>query len=397
MKDHYFAHHLSAQVVPETDDPSIPTLTIRVWLLGTALCILGAAISQLFFFKSNAPSFSSFFIILIALPLGKLFARFLPDSLNHPTPFSKKEHVLVGVLASSGASAAYAGEIVAVQELYYHSDIGTFGGLLLLLSTQLIGFGLSGLTYNLLVSDRFCRREQFLLTASSKKQVRPTSMLWPSQLVTVSLYQTLHGKDEEDVKETKQRMRFFSRSFTSIFAWQFIPSVIFPTLTSIATLCLINNRSWVLRTLGSGYDGFGILDFVSFSSSYQFLRELTTKWESLVPRLVSHRRYRSTLHSLLRPMQLLRRSRFQPLDRHPSPLLLELLERSIIRLSRRRPSLQRHIRKTRRQRDPQHRSIAQRGEVRSSRTIETCPVFCSFVWNKFRYPHVGDLERAPMA
>ncbi|GAA5958951.1 hypothetical protein JCM3765_000782 [Sporobolomyces pararoseus] len=229
------------KVVPETDDPSIPTLTIRVVILGTALCILGAAISQLFFFKSNAPSFSSFFIILVAFPLGKWLAHILPASLNHPAPFSKKEHVLVGVLASSGASAAYAGEIIAVQELYYHSDLGVFGGLLLLLSTQMIGFGLSGLTYRLLV--------------------QPTAMLWPSQLVTVSLYNTLHGKDEEDVKETKQRMKFFSYSFCSIFGWQFIPSVIFPTLTSIAVLCLINNQSWVMRTLGSGYNGFGLLDF----------------------------------------------------------------------------------------------------------------------------------------
>ncbi|GAA5933561.1 OPT family oligopeptide transporter [Sporobolomyces koalae] len=229
------------KVVPETDDPSVPTLTIRVVILGTGLCVLGAAISQLFFFKSNAPSFSTFFIILVAYPLGKWLARILPPSLNHPAPFSKKEHVLVGVLASSGASAAYAGEIVAVQELYYHSDLGTLGGLLLLLSTQLIGFGLSGLTYRLLV--------------------RPTAMLWPSQLVTVSLYQTLHGKDEEEVAESKERMRFFSFSFASIFAWQWIPSVVFPTLTSIAVLCLINNQSWVLRTLGSGYNGFGVLDF----------------------------------------------------------------------------------------------------------------------------------------
>lgn len=56
----------------------------------------------------------------------------------------------IGILAGSGASAAYAGEIIAVQELYYHANLGAFGGLLLLLSTQLIGFGLSGLTYRLL-------------------------------------------------------------------------------------------------------------------------------------------------------------------------------------------------------------------------------------------------------
>ena len=39
----------------------------------------------------------------------------------------------IGILAGSGASAAYAGEIVSVQSLYYKQDLGTFGGLLLLL------------------------------------------------------------------------------------------------------------------------------------------------------------------------------------------------------------------------------------------------------------------------
>ncbi|GAA5821476.1 hypothetical protein JCM10212_002122 [Sporobolomyces blumeae] len=231
---------LVRKVVPETDDPTLPTLTVRVVVLGTLLCVLGAAISQLFFFKSNAPSFSTFFIILLSLPLGNLCARFLPAKLNHPAPFSKKEHVLVGILASSGASAAYAGEILSVQELYYHSDLGVVGGLLLLLTTQLIGFGLSGLTYRLLV--------------------RPTAMLWPSQLVTVSLYSTLHGTDDEHARETADRVSFFSWAFASIATWQFVPSVVFPTMTSVAVLCLVDNRNSILTTLGSGYDGFGILD-----------------------------------------------------------------------------------------------------------------------------------------
>lgn len=49
-------------------------------------------------------------------------------------------------------------------------------------------------------------------------------------------------------------------SFLGIFSWQFLPAVIFPTLTSIAVLCLMNNKSLIMRTLGSGYDGFGLLD-----------------------------------------------------------------------------------------------------------------------------------------
>ncbi|KAK4050273.1 hypothetical protein OIV83_003594 [Microbotryomycetes sp. JL201] len=219
------------KVVPESDDPTLPTLTPRVFILGTLLC--------LFFFKSNAPSFSSFFIILIAFPLGHALTRVLPESLN-TGPFNKKEHLLIGVLAASGASAAYAGEIISVQDLYYKTDLGTFGGLLLLLSTQLIGFGLSGLTYRLLV--------------------RPTVMLWPSTLVLVTLFETLHGGARESLKQTRDRMRFFTYSFVGIFSWQFLPALIFPTLTSIAVLCLINNSSLVLRTLGSGYDGFGLLD-----------------------------------------------------------------------------------------------------------------------------------------
>ena len=68
----------SVVVDPNFDDVTLPSLTFRVVLIGlysfyfvcisvltykysspisgTALCILGASISQLFFFKSNAPS-----------------------------------------------------------------------------------------------------------------------------------------------------------------------------------------------------------------------------------------------------------------------------------------------------------------------------------------------------
>lgn len=87
-------------------------------------------------------------------------------------------------------------------------------------------------------------------------------MIWPSQLVTVALYETLHGGAKEEQKRTKDRMKFFSYSFVGIFSWQFLPAVIFPTLTSIAVLCIMNNRNAVMRVLGSGYDGMGFLTFV---------------------------------------------------------------------------------------------------------------------------------------
>lgn len=112
------------RIVPECDDPTLPTLTFRVFLLGTLLCVLGASVSQLFFFRSNAPSFSTFFVILLAHPLGHALTHILPESLSSG-PFNKKEHLLIGVLAGSGASAAYAGEIIStpLHPIREHSSL----------------------------------------------------------------------------------------------------------------------------------------------------------------------------------------------------------------------------------------------------------------------------------
>ena len=119
----------------------------------------------------------------------------------NPGPFNAKEHLLITVLAGSGSGAAYGADIITIQDLYYHQDIGHVGGVLLVLSTQMLGFGLSGLVYNLLV--------------------RPSKMVWPSTLVPISLFNTLHGQESTI---TWQRLRFFRLAFLAIFAWQFMPS-----------------------------------------------------------------------------------------------------------------------------------------------------------------------------
>lgn len=156
-------------------------------------------------------------------------------------------------MAASGASASYAGEIVSVLELYYHQQLGTLPSLLLLLSSQLIGFGLAGLMNKLLV--------------------RPKSMIWPSTLVFVSLFSSLHAEGRQ---RGVDQMRLFSvasvtrsvlqdgsltsaNRFVAIFFYQFLPAFIFPTLTSIATLCILNN-SPVSSIVSSAYSGFGFLN-----------------------------------------------------------------------------------------------------------------------------------------
>lgn len=54
-------------------------------------------------------------------------------------------------------------------------------------------------------------------------------------------------------------MRFFTIVFSLVFIYQFLPSVIAPTLTSFSIICIINNRSTFMRVLGSAYTGAGLL------------------------------------------------------------------------------------------------------------------------------------------
>lgn len=192
-----------SQAVPETDDPTLPALTWRAMIIGTFFCILGAAVSQLFFYKSNSPSFSAYFVVLASLPIGRWLARKLPDrtlylgpfsiDLN-PGPFSIKEHVLVAIISSSGATSAYASDIINIQELFYHQHMPYLASLTLLLTTQILGFGFAGLVNDLLV--------------------KPPAMLFPSTLVTTSLFHTLHdGKSSTN----RPRLRLFVFAFVATF------------------------------------------------------------------------------------------------------------------------------------------------------------------------------------
>lgn len=91
-------------------------------------------------------------------------------------------------------------------------------------------------------------------------------MYWPGTLVIVQLFTTLYSSTSSKLSRTaalatKDRLRIFILIFVAIFIYQFLPFLIFPTLTSIAVLCLANNGSWWMRTLGSGYKGLGMLNF----------------------------------------------------------------------------------------------------------------------------------------
>ncbi|CAG8755442.1 9599_t:CDS:2, partial [Gigaspora rosea] len=55
---------LVAAAVSTNDDPKLPCLTFRFWVLSTFFTILGAAVSVFYYFRANVLAYSIFFVIL---------------------------------------------------------------------------------------------------------------------------------------------------------------------------------------------------------------------------------------------------------------------------------------------------------------------------------------------
>ena len=65
-------------------------------------------------------------------------------SLN-PGPFNVKEHAIIVVMASVSFSVAYATDIILAQKVFYKQDFGILWQMLLVVSTQSLGYGIAGM------------------------------------------------------------------------------------------------------------------------------------------------------------------------------------------------------------------------------------------------------------
>lgn len=86
----------------------------------------------------------------------------------NPGPFNVKEHVLITIFANAGASNAYAIHIVSAVKIFYKQQLTFIVSLLVVLTTQVLGFGWAGIFRRYLVE--------------------PAAMWWPQNLVQVSLF-----------------------------------------------------------------------------------------------------------------------------------------------------------------------------------------------------------------
>jgi hypothetical protein len=105
-------------------------------------------------------------------------------------------------MVAAAASTPEAMTVLAVQKLYYNINPAPAVGIFLILSTQMIGYGVAGLLRRTLVY--------------------PSNMLYPTNLPTASLLESLH----RDRKTTRKRMKVFYYGFLVLFFWQAFPQYI---------------------------------------------------------------------------------------------------------------------------------------------------------------------------
>ncbi|XP_057479005.1 oligopeptide transporter 7-like [Actinidia eriantha] len=236
-----------ALTVPTTDDPTLPVLTFRMWVLGVLSCALLSFLNQFFWYRTEPLSITAISAQIAVVPLGQLMAAKITDRVffkgtrweftMNPGPFNVKEHVLITIFANSGAGTVYAIHVVTVVKVFYKKNITFFVSFIVIITTQVLGFGWAGIFRRYLVE--------------------PAAMWWPANLVQVSLFRALHEKEERP-KGGVTRTQFFLIALACSFAYYVFPGYLFQMLTSFSWICWIFPTSVLAQQLGSGLYGLGI-------------------------------------------------------------------------------------------------------------------------------------------
>ncbi|KAK6063067.1 OPT family small oligopeptide transporter [Seiridium cupressi] len=243
-------------VTTPTDDVDMPCETIRAHLLGYMWAVLAQFTNSLFNSRYPAINLSSAVAQILLYPCGLFLAWVLPDwgftfrgtrvSLN-PGPWSYKEQMLSTIIVDVGLVSAYCFWNIQTQTVYYHDTWLTPGyGILLLLSTQLMGLGFSGLL------RRFV--------------VYPVEAIWPNILPTLALNRALLVPDRNETVHgwSLSRYKFFFLVFGIMFVYFWFPDFIFPALSYFAWMTWIKPDNFNLNMITGSQMGLGFNPISSF-------------------------------------------------------------------------------------------------------------------------------------
>lgn len=205
--------------VSNKDDQTALVLTLRTWVIGLTFCAIVSAFNSFCRLRYPSAVVTPVATVILSYPVGRFLAHILPRrsvslpphlarlgmpaslSLN-PGPFSIKEHTVVLIMANVSTGPAYALDYVMVGSKFYGHTYSLGFCILLILSSQLLGFGTAGIF--------------------APAIVQPASMVWPQNLPYCALLDALHRGNKE-TRPTSSRSRYFIWVAVGAFAWYWLP------------------------------------------------------------------------------------------------------------------------------------------------------------------------------
>ncbi|KAI0706064.1 OPT oligopeptide transporter [Cytidiella melzeri] len=233
--------------VSNTDDPSMPVNTFRVWLLGITTVFVITMANTLMSLRSWNFTLNTLIIQVAILPFGKLMAYALPTkrfqtlgyewTLN-PGPFNVKEHTLITAMANVTWMTPYVTTVFIVQTTIYGQDLTFAYRILLSLSTQLMALALAGLY--------------------RKVVIFPSNMIWPGTLVSCSVMTALHRSWDKNDKNHMTRYKFFLLCALGAGVFYWLPGYLFTGLSVFSWACWIAPTNPAVNAVFGSVTGLGM-------------------------------------------------------------------------------------------------------------------------------------------
>lgn len=160
-------------------------------------------------------------------------------------PFNAKEHTIIVIMANAsfGGTTAYSTDVLLAQEVFYGQKFGWGYQLLLTITCQMLGLGLAGLT--------------------RKWLVEPAAMIWPSNLIITTMFETIHTRKTPDALKsgswTIGRYKYFLIVLVGIFVWEWFPLWIAPFLSAFTFVCWAAPNNVVVNQLFGGQTGLALI------------------------------------------------------------------------------------------------------------------------------------------
>lgn len=272
--------------VSAVDNTTLSINTPRMWTLSMLFAILGSSTNLFFSLRYPSVSITPVIALLLVHPLGLLWDRLLKrrddpedefidgvrrnvlNAINtdyemidnttthaagkHPIStfrqlrlwfaqgrWNEKEHSCVYISSNVSFGFAFATDVIVEQTHFYNQKVSITYQLLLILSTQILGYTFAGLTRRFLV--------------------RPGGMIWPGTLMSAAMFTTLHKEEDTVANGWKiTRWKFFFVIWVSAFLFYFLPGLLMPALSYFSVITWFAPKNVVVANLFGVASGLGL-------------------------------------------------------------------------------------------------------------------------------------------